>query len=257
MKMRVGLVAVLSLAMLGAYVHAQFGTAAAKLDLVKVKDDLYVIHNDYVPGNTTALITNDGVLLVDDKYEVDYANVVEQLRKVTKQPIKYVVNTHYHADHSGSNAKMQALGARVVSSEKARERLLAGKQSGPADLTFDDRMRIRLGGKRVDLFYRGRGHTDGDIVAYFPQHHVLAAGDLFAFGDATPELIDYAGGGSALEWPGTLDKILQLDFEAVVPGHGVVTTKEEMRRFRASTQALVGRVREMKTQKKSRLSSTR
>ncbi|HEX5106818.1 MAG TPA: MBL fold metallo-hydrolase [Vicinamibacterales bacterium] len=253
MSKRITLATTLLVALAGAYVYGQqFGKEPVKLDLVKVQDDLYVIHNDFVPGNTTALITNDGVLLVDDKYEVDYANVVAQLRKVTKAPIRYVVNTHYHGDHSGSNAKMQALGARVVSSEKARERLLAGKQPGPADLTFDERMRIRLGGKRVDLFYRGRGHTDGDIVAYFPQHHVLAAGDLFAFGDATPELIDYAGGGSALEWPGTLDKVLQLDFDVVVPGHGVVTTKEEMQRFRTSTQTLVNRVREMKTQKKSR-----
>ena len=107
MKMRVSLVAVLSLAMLGAYVRAQFGQEAAKLDLVKVKDDLFVIHNDYVPGNTTALITNEGVVLVDDKFEIDHANIMAQLKKVTNQPVKYVINTHFHGDHSGGNAKLR------------------------------------------------------------------------------------------------------------------------------------------------------
>src|SRR5262245_4530238 len=101
MKMRIGLVAVLSLAMLGASVHAPFWNQAAKLDLVKVKDDLYVIHNDFVPGNTTALITNEGVVLVDDKFEIDSANILAELKKITNQPVKYVINTHYHGDHSG------------------------------------------------------------------------------------------------------------------------------------------------------------
>jgi glyoxylase-like metal-dependent hydrolase (beta-lactamase superfamily II) len=96
------------------------------------------------------------VILVDDKYEIDHANVMAQLKKVTNQPVRYVINTHYHADHSGGNAKLQALGARAVSSEKARERMVAGKQSGLTDITFDQRIRIRLGGKRVDLYHFGR-----------------------------------------------------------------------------------------------------
>jgi cyclase len=245
MTKRQSLVAVLLVALTAASVYGQFGTEAAKLDVIKVQDDLYVIHNDFVPGNTTVLVTTEGVVLVDDKFEIDHANVLAQLKKITNQPIRYVVNTHYHADHSGGNAKLQALGARAVSSEKARERMVSGKQTGLTDITFDQRLRIRLGGKRVDLYHLGRSHTDGDIVAHFPQHRVLAAGDMFAFGDATPELIDYAGGGSAREWPLTLDKALQLDFETVVPGHGVVTTKQEMRKFRESTQTLLSRAREM------------
>ena len=70
----------------------------AKLNTVKIKDDLYVIHNDVVPGNTTVLITNEGVLLVDDKFEVDANNVIAEVKKLTSQPIKYVVNTHHHAE---------------------------------------------------------------------------------------------------------------------------------------------------------------
>jgi glyoxylase-like metal-dependent hydrolase (beta-lactamase superfamily II) len=236
-----------------ALVRAQpFGQEAAKLDTVKLADDLYVIHNDFVPGNTTVLITTAGVILVDDKYEIDHANIMASLKKITTQPVRFVINTHYHGDHSGGNAKLQALGARAVSSEKAHERMVAGKQSGLAELTFDQHMHVRLGGKQVDLYYFGRSHTDGDIVALFPQHKVLAAGDMFAYGDRTPELIDYAGGGSAKEWPATLDKALALPFDRVVPGHGVVTTRAEMKKFRDSTQALFSRVHTMNTEKKSK-----
>ena len=253
MTKRSMLLIVLGVAMTGAFVHGQpFGQEAAKLDTVKLADDLFVIHNDFVPGNTTALITSAGVILVDDKYEVDHANVMAALKKITTQPVRYVINTHYHGDHSGGNAKLQALGARAVSSEKARERMVSGKQPGQSDLTFDQRMHLRLGGKQVDLYYVGRAHTDGDIVALFPQHRVLAAGDIFTVGDRTPELIDYAGGGSAREWPATLDKALALPFDRAVPGHGVVATRAEMKKFRDSTQTLFTRVRTMNGAKKSK-----
>jgi cyclase len=243
---------VLGLAFAVVLVRAQTAQEPSKLDTVKLADDLYVIHNDFVPGNTTVLITNAGVVLVDDKYEVDHANIMASLKKITTQPVRYVINTHYHADHSGGNEKLQALGARAVSSEKAREQMVSNKQTGLSDLTFDQRMHLRLGGKQVDLYYFGRSHTDGDIVALFPQHRVLAAGDMFAFGDRTPELIDYMGGGSAKEWPATLDKALALPFDRVVPGHGLVTTRAEMKKFRDSTQALFSRVHTMNVEKKAK-----
>ena len=236
--------------MLGLAVYAQ--QTPAKLNTVKIKDDLYVIHNDVVPGNTTVLITNEGVLLVDDKFEVDANNVIAEVKKLTSQPIKYVVNTHHHADHSGSNAKLQALGAQVVMSEKARKNMVDGDQSGLGNITFDDHANLYLGGKSVQLYYFGRGHTNGDIVAYFPAQRVVAAGDNFTIGDATPELIDYSGGGSAKELPDTLAGILRLDFDAVVPGHGTVGTKADMVKFRTTSINLRNRVHTMLTQKKTK-----
>jgi glyoxylase-like metal-dependent hydrolase (beta-lactamase superfamily II) len=230
----------------------QFGQQAAKLNVVKVRDDLFVIHNDFVPGNSTALVTNDGVVLVDDKFEVDHDNIMAQLKTVTRQPIKYVVNTHHHGDHSGGNAKMQQMNVQVVASQEARENMVDGKQPGLPDVTFDRRAHLYVGGKSVELYHFGRAHTNGDVVVYFPADRALAAGDMFTYGDATPELIDYSGGGSAKEWTKTIDAALQLDFDAVVPGHGNVTTKQEMRKFRDSTLALQHRVHEMIVQKKTR-----
>jgi glyoxylase-like metal-dependent hydrolase (beta-lactamase superfamily II) len=235
-----------------ANVYGQFGGQAAKLNLVKVKDDLFVIHNDYVPGNSTALITNDGVILVDDKFEIDHAGILAELKKVTDKPIKYVINTHHHADHSGGNAKLQQLNVQVVASVQARDNMVDGGLSGLPNMVFDHHARVYLGGKGVDLYHFGRAHTNGDIVALFPASRVLAAGDMFTYGDATPQLIDYAGGGSAKEWTTTLDSVLQLDFDTVVPGHGDVTTRQEMRKFRESTLTLRTRIHEMIVQKKSR-----
>src|SRR5256885_12143837 len=134
---RLSLAGVMAAAMCVAYVHAQFGNAPSKLNTVKITDELYVIHNDFVPGNTTALITNEGVILVDDKFEIDFPNIVAEVKKLTPQPIKYVINTHHHGDHSGSNAKMQAMNVQVVASEAARENMVDGKMSGLPSMVFE------------------------------------------------------------------------------------------------------------------------
>jgi cyclase len=250
---RLSLIVLMSGGMWVAYAYGQaFGTQAAKLSTIKVKDDLFVIHNDFVPGNTTALITNQGVVLVDDKFEIDHDGIVAEVKKITNQPIKYVINTHHHADHSGGNAKMQAMSVQAIASEQARENMVDGKQPGLPTMVFDHHAHVYLGGKNVELYHFGRAHTNGDVVVLFPQQRTLAAGDMFTFGDATPELIDYPGGGSAKEWTSTLDSALQLDFDNVVPGHGVVTTKVEMRKFRDSTLKLRNRVHELVLQKKTR-----
>jgi glyoxylase-like metal-dependent hydrolase (beta-lactamase superfamily II) len=230
----------------------QGGPPASKLDLVKIKDDLYVIHNDYVPGNSTALITNDGVILVDDKFESDYDGILAQLKKVTSKPVKYVINTHHHGDHSGSNAKMQQMDVQIVASRHARENMVDGKQPGLPNVVFDQHAEVFLGGKYAELYYFGRSHTNGDIVVLFPAQRTLAAGDMFTFGQDVPELIDYSGGGSGKEWTSTLDAALMLPFDTVVPGHGNVTTKAEMAKFRTSTVTLRNRVHEMVVQKKSK-----
>ena len=249
---RVSLAGVMVAAMCVAYVHAQFGNTPSKLNTVKLADDLFVIHNDFVPGNTTALITSEGVVLVDDKFEIDFANIVAEVRKITPQPIRYVVNTHHHGDHTGSNAKMQEMNVQVVASEEARENMVDGKLPGLPTMVFEHHAHIYLGGKNVELYHFGRAHTNGDVVALFPAQRTLAAGDMFTYGDDVPELIDYAGGGSAKEWTSTLDSALQLDFTNVVPGHGNVTSKAEMRKYRDSTLRLRNRVHELITQKKTR-----
>jgi glyoxylase-like metal-dependent hydrolase (beta-lactamase superfamily II) len=232
--------------------NAQFGSEPSKLELIKLADDVYVIHNEYVPGNTTAVITDEGVILVDDKFEIDADNIVALLKTVTNQPIKYVINSHYHGDHSGGNAKLQAGGTLAVASAQARARMVAANQSGQPDITIEPRGTIHLGGKSAEIYWFGRAHTDGDVVVLFPQQRLLAAGDMFTVGEGTPQLIDYNGGGSAKEWTATVEQVLKLDFDTVVPGHGGVVKKADMQSFRASTQRLTQLVTEAVKAGKSR-----
>ena len=232
--------------------NAQFGTEPSELELIKLKDDLYVIHGAYVPGNVTALITNEGVILVDDDFEVDHDNLVAKLREVTSQPVKYVINSHYHGDHSGGNAKLQAGGTLAVASVAARARMVAANQPGLVNITIEPRGAVHLGGKVAEIYWFGRGHTDGDVVVLFPQHDTLAAGDLFTAGEGLPQLVDHAGGGSAKEWTATLDKVLELDFEAVVPGHGNVTNKQALRQYRGTSQRMTEVLTQMIRQNRSR-----
>ena len=245
-------IASFGLAAFASSANAQFGSGPAKLELIKVQDDVYVIHNEYVPGNTTVVITNEGVILVDDKFEIDADNIVALVKTVTNQPIKYVINTHYHGDHSGGNAKLQAAGTLAVASAQARARMVAGNQPGLVDITIEPRGTIHLGGKSAEIYWFGRAHTDGDVVVLFPQNRLLAAGDMFTVGEGTPQLIDYMGGGSAKEWTATVAKVLELDFDTVVPGHGNVVKKADMQSFRTSTQRLTQLVTQAVQQNKSK-----
>lgn len=223
-----------------------------KFEVINVKPGLYVLHNEYVPGNVTALVTSEGIVLVDGKFEVDHENIIAALKKISDKPVRLIVNTHYHWDHSGGNSKMQSLQAQVIASEGTRDNMLAINRRGLPNIVYKERLDLLFGGQRIEVHHFGRAHTGGDSIVYFPGLKTMAAGDMFTFGDSTPQLIDYSAGGSAREWPSTMDKALQLDFDTVIPGHGSVTTKQEMAKFRDKTIALRDGVREMILQKSDR-----
>jgi cyclase len=216
--------------------------APAKLTVNKVKDDLYEIVGD--GGNVAVYITDEGVILIDDKFDQDHEGIVDGVKSVTNQPIKYIINTHYHADHSGGNTKFLPT-AEIISTAMARTNIVEHKQSNapagvsPARITFTTETAIHLGGKEVRAIYMGRGHTNGDAVIYFPALRTLHTGDLMA---GTSPLIDYNGGGSVVEWTKTLDNALKLDFDTVIPGHGDVTNKAGLLTYRNNVEKLRNRV---------------
>jgi glyoxylase-like metal-dependent hydrolase (beta-lactamase superfamily II) len=132
----------------------------------------------------------------------------------------------------------------IISTLNARNNIVEHKQPNAADvvparLAFTQEMSVFLGGKEVRARYYGRGHTNGDAVIYFPSLRTLHTGDLMA--NASP-LIDYAGGGSLIEWTKTLDETLKLDFDTVIPGHGAVTTKAGLIAYRNNVEKLRNRV---------------
>jgi cyclase len=224
--------------------------APPQLKLNKITNDLYEIEND--GGNVTVLLTDEGVVLVDDKFERDHDQITSLVKSVSDKPIKYVINTHHHGDHTGGNPKLAAMGVQFVSSEETRENMVEGNMKGLPNVAFEHHAHIYLGGKNVEIYHFGRAHTNGDSVVLFPAQRVLAGGDMITLGNAAPELIDYAGGGSAKEWPKSLQEVLKLDFDIVVPGHGDISKKADVAALRNSTISLMNRVHEMNVQKKSK-----
>src|ERR1700732_784447 len=223
--------------------YTQSQNQPPKLTLNKVKDDLYEIEGD--GGNVGVYVTSEGVILVDDKYEQDHEGILAAVKQVTPLPVKYVISTHHHADHSGGNTKMYSSGADIISTANARKNIVEKKQGNappgmtPARIVFNEETSVFLGGKEVRARYYGRGHTNGDAVIYFPALRTIHTGDLMA---GTAPLIDYPGGGSVVEWTKTLDAAMKLDFDTVIPGHGKVTNKAGLLAYRDNVEKLRNRV---------------
>jgi glyoxylase-like metal-dependent hydrolase (beta-lactamase superfamily II) len=224
-----------------------------KLTLNKVAGDLYEIEGD--GGNVAVYLTDEGVILVDDKFDQDHDAIVAHIKSITDKPVKYVLSTHYHEDHSGGNGKFLPT-AEVISTANARTNIVKHVQSNasanvqPARVVFTDETAVFLGGKEVRAKFFGRGHTNGDAIIYFPALRTIHTGDLMS--GNTP-LIDYPGGGSVVEWTKTLDAAMKtLDFDRVIPGHGAITNKAGLMAYRNNVEKLrnraAGLIREGKSQ---------
>ncbi len=224
-----------------------------QLTIAEVTDNLYNIVGS--GGNVAVLVTTEGVILIDDKFEQNYDAIMENVRSVTDEPVRYVINTHYHADHSGGNSRFLSV-AEVISTRNARTNILENKQSNappgivPARLAFTEEMSIFLGGQEVRARHFGRGHTNSDAIIYFPAQRTVHMGDMMA---GTTPLIDYNGGGSIVEWSSSVEAMLEeFDFDTVIPGHGTVTDPAGLQTYRENVVVLrdrvTGLIREGRTQ---------
>src|SRR5688572_10294002 len=221
----------------------QGGAPPAQLTIQQVKPGLYAILN---PGaNTLAVrVTNEGVILVDDMFAQNYEQILALIKSVTDQPVKYVISTHHHGDHTGGNAQFLKT-AQIIGHKNARAAMTgANPLPGAPPLTLIDEAGINLGGAEVQLHHVGRGHTNGDTIVYFPDLRVMATGDLFVVLPRVPT-IDYNGGGTTLGWVPTLDNVLKFDFDTVIPGHGPVATRADLQRFQQNMRTLQTRAREL------------
>jgi glyoxylase-like metal-dependent hydrolase (beta-lactamase superfamily II) len=214
-------------------------------------------------GNVAVIVTGEGVLLVDDMFDRNHADILAQVKSITDKPLRYVVNTHQHDDHAGGAFKMLPI-AEVIAHRNVRANLTSIKQPyyedtpgtpiGLPRVTFSDEMSVHLGGQEVRAHYFGRGHTNGDAVVYFPDLKVIHTGDLFlarrpardASAAARPAgvniYVDYAQGGSFIEWTRTLDRVLTLDFDTVIPGHGPIATRDDLVAFKADLETMRNRI---------------
>lgn len=218
---------------------------AQPLTIEKLADDLHIIVGS--GGNVAVLTTEDGVILVDDKFDRNVPEILERVRSITNRPVRYILNTHHHGDHTGGNATLSN-GAEIVAHDNVYTNMVKGKQPGPPRITFSNRTTVRLGGKEVRMYYYGRGHTNGDAFVLFPQHRVLHTGDMFVAG---APFIDYGNGGSGIDWSDSIDRALQLDFDRVIPGHGPLMAKNDLRGWNEAFGAVRLRMSELKRQGKS------
>ena len=221
----------------------------ARLRIREVMDGLYVIpgfDGGQSGGNVAVRVTDEGVIIVDNKFPHSFDFITEQVGSITDQPIKYVLNTHHHDDHSGSNSDFMQE-ADVIAHKNARANIVRNNQPGAPRIIFADETAVFLGGAEVQMFHFGRGHTNGDAVAYFPDLRTVHTGDLFVFGQrldgrTLSPFWDFGNGGSVLEWPATLTRLLALDFDTVIPGHGPILTKADVRTFRGKLETVIDRV---------------
>jgi glyoxylase-like metal-dependent hydrolase (beta-lactamase superfamily II) len=214
-------------------------TASNTTDWLEVGDRVFVRRYAMLDQNIGVVLGEEGVLLVDTRAtHVAADEILADLRRLTPLPVRSVVNTHGHWDHCFGNARfrpapiwghVRCVEMMVKTGERQRARIaeaigeladdLANVVIDPPDQTFEDTATVEVepGGRSVELRYLGRGHTDNDIVVLVPDADVLFAGDLLENG-ATP----FFGDGYPLDWPATVEAVVELVSGAVVPGHGNV-----------------------------------
>jgi len=184
-------------------------------------------------GNVTALVTADGLLVVDSGVPENAPKLVEVLKALSPRPVGLLINTHHHFDHVGGNAAVGA-GATIVAHALAKA---PDADKGPATETFTGEKTVELDGEVVRLLHFGPGHTAGDTVVVMESQKVIAAGDLFFNG--LPPYIDVAAGADTENWIQTIEALVERypDYQ-VVPGHGSVTDMAHFRAFATYLQAL-------------------
>jgi len=224
------------------------GRGAAEDPVAKIRllrPNLYMITGG--GANTLVRVTPAGVIVVDTKNpgENRYDRIMEEIRSVTDQPVKYVLNTHHHPDHVGNNKQFIDAGATVIALEALKTNMANDPRTkdipGLPTQTFARDYVLKLGGAEVDAHAYGRGHTGDDTMVYFPDLKVVMVSDQIT--DGNPGA-DFRNGGSMLEWNKSLDGVLSLDFEMAIPGRGEPKTRADIQAFRTKMATLIARCTE-------------
>ena len=235
--------------------------AATKIE--KVKDNLYVITGSgaadtkgFSGGNTAVFITDAGVVLVDTKLPGWGPTLLERIKTVTNKPVTTIINTHTHSDHVGSNEFFGTMVDSVVhENTKANmakmDEFKGEKAKFLPKRTYKDKSVIGKGKDEVDLYYFGRGHTNGDTFVVFPALRTMHAGDMFAR-KALP-YIDTMNGGSVVAHPQSLAKAVATvkNVDTVIGGHIPVATWDEFKEYADFTQDFVNFARSEMNAKKT------
>jgi len=221
------------------------GATVEKIRLLK--PGLYLITGG--GANTLVRVAEGELIVVDTKNpgpngspDENYNRVMEEIRSVSNLPVKYVFNTHHHPDHVGNNQKFIDAGAQVIGVAELKTRMGSDPRTkdiqGPPGVTFARDYDLKTGGVEVQAHSFGRGHTADDTMVYFPDLKVVMVSDEIT--DAAP-LVDFANGGSAVEWTQVLDGVLKLDFDMAIPGRGEPKTRADVEAYRTKFATLISR----------------
>src|SRR5690242_3543692 len=216
------------------------GATVEKIRLLK--PNLYLITGG--GANTLVRVTPEGLILVDTKNPGDenYNRVMEEIKSVSNLPVKYVLNTHHHPDHVGNNQKFIDAGATVIALDELKNHMASDPRTkdipGRPTQTFAKDYDLKFGGAEVQAHFYGRGHTGDDTMVYFPDLKVVMVSDQIT--DATP-IVDFANGGSAVEWTKILDGVLKLDFDMAIPGRGEPKSRADVEAYRMKFATVISR----------------
>jgi cyclase len=237
--------------------------ALAATQIQKVKDNLYMItgsdptdRSAFSGGNTGVFVTSSGVIVVDTKLAGWGQVLLDKIKTVTDKPVTTIINTHTHGDHTGSNPMFPAT-VEIVAHENTKanmEKMDAFKGDNAKFVpkkTYKDKLSLGTGKDRVDLYYFGRGHTNGDTWVVYPSLRVMQTGDMFAWKDAP--VLDRNNGGSGLEYADTVGKVLATvkDVDTLIVGHSPLRKVEELREYQRFMTDFVAAVKQAKTSGKS------
>ena len=226
-------------------------SAFAQNGLTKIADNVYsyvdvkgATPQNSFGANAGIIIGKDGIVVIDTLISAKEAQrFINDIRKISDKPIKYVVNTHFHLDHTFGNSEFEKLGAIIIlhvnddqNLRKNGEAALKGsKEFGLSEsdmegtviaypaLTFNDRMGLDLGDRKVELVYAGNSHANGSIIVYLPDKKIMFAGDILFTG-----YHPFIAEGEITSWLKALDYIVTMDTATIIPGHGPVSNKKDV-----------------------------
>ena len=239
------LVGALAVALISSLACAQDDYSKVEIKVVKVAGSVYMLQGADA-GNIAASVGEDGIVIVDDQYAPLADKIRAALKGITDKPIRFVINTHYHGDHTGGNALFQK-DAPIIAHDNVRKRLAEGGEAGNLGsiksdhkpeakdalpiLTFDHDMTVHLNGEDIRALHFPSGHTDGDSIIFFPQSNVVHMGDDFVrYGFP---FIDLASGGSVDGMIAAMEQVvpkLPPDVR-VIPGHGELANLDDVRDY--------------------------
>lgn len=228
----------------------------------KLSDTTYVLFG--AGGNIGLSVGDDAVFVIDDQFASSAPRIKEAIARITKKPVQFVLNTHYHFDHTGGNEAFGKDGALIVAHDNVRRRLsseqligfLGMKQPATAKgglpiVTVSGDVTFHINGDEVYAFHVPRAHTDGDLIVHFRKSDVIHMGDVY-FNGFYP-FIDASGGGTADGVISAVDRVLALatDKTKIVPGHGPVSNKAELQAYRTLLATVTQRIKDLRKQGKT------